>query len=189
MSGCTRLKTVLFSHTPVVQFQVTPEEPPPLSSVTSDQVLNDSIGLQSVTNQAEMLSVFDTCGVVDRRRRQVSPTVGERGPPSLSVGDGGRTPSTGGHGGTPSASAALLATQEDIDGTLDDQRPPYKPRACRTATRLTSRYQGATRKLCGRSTTIFETICRGGRFTDCWMRGLSSRCSNHCELYQCNVFF
>ena len=95
--------------------------------MTNDQALHHSIGLLSMTNQAELLSMLATRGVVDARRRQGPPTIGERALPSPSAGGHGGTPFTGGHRGTPSALAALLATREDIDATLDDQRPPYKP--------------------------------------------------------------
>ena len=132
-----------------------------------------------MTNQAELLSVLATRGVVDARPLGVLPTIGERRLPSLSVGDRGGTPSAGEHGGTRSGLAALLATRKDIDATLHDQRPPYEPPDLLDCYASDLKYQGATRRLCGRSAPILGRIRRGGGFADCWVRGLSRRCSNH----------
>ena len=62
---------------------------------------------------------------------------------------------------------------------------PTSSRICRTATRLTSRSQGAKRRPCGRSTLILGRIRRGGSFTNYWMRGLLSRCSNQWTTIRC----
>ena len=66
-----------------------------------------------------------TRGAVEAARRKEPPIFGSRGQPR--VGDREEAPPVGGREGIPCAMAAMLATREDIDSTLGDQRPPYKP--------------------------------------------------------------
>ena len=62
--------------------------------------------------------MLNTCGAIDAdHREQLPPAVEDRGE-ELSVGKSG---------GIPWAVAVMLATREDIEATLNDQRPPYKP--------------------------------------------------------------
>ena len=99
---------------------------------------------------------MNTCGAIDADRReqlapavedrgrsshsggreQLAPAVGDRGGSYYSgdreqltpaVEDRGEELSAGKSGGIPWAMAAMLATREDIEATLNDQRPPYKP--------------------------------------------------------------
>ena len=69
-------------------------------------------------------------------REQLAPVVEDRGGSSCGEGreqvapageDRGEQLSAGKSGGIPWAMAAMLATREDIEATLNDQRPPYKP--------------------------------------------------------------
>ena len=120
ISRRTHSKTVRFSDTPAVQLQAAPEEPPP----TSDQALHHSIGLLSMTNLAELLLMLATRGVIAARRR-VTDCWGARATVTFCWGRRGNTVCRRARG-TPSALAALFATREDINATLDDQRPPDK---------------------------------------------------------------
>ena len=65
--------------------------------------------------------------VVDVGRHKDLPSVGGRGQPSICAWNREGTPPAGGSGGIPLAFAAVLANRENIDPTLGDQRPPYKP--------------------------------------------------------------
>ena len=68
-------------------------------------------------------------------REQLTPAVEDRGGSSCSEGREQVVPAvedrgeelSGKSGGIPWAMAAMLATREDIQATLNDQRPPYKP--------------------------------------------------------------
>ena len=71
-------------------------------------------------DKTALLSMFDTREFVTASRRKESTSVGGNGQLSSSVG-------TGEPGGMPCALATRLAAREDIDNTLRDQRPPYKP--------------------------------------------------------------
>ena len=93
----------------------------------SDQRLHHSLGLLSRMTKTELLSMVTTRGAVDAGRRIKPPSFGGRGQPSFSVGDRDEAPPVGGNRGIPCAMAAMLATREDIQVTLGDQRPPYKP--------------------------------------------------------------
>ena len=73
-----------------------------------------------MTDKTALLSMFDTREAVDASRRKKSTSVEGRGQLSYSVG-------TGGPGGMPCTFATRLVTREDIDNTLKDQLPPYKP--------------------------------------------------------------
>lgn len=68
-----------------------------------------------------LISTLNTREIVDGGRREELP------PPA--VGDCEQPPSAigGGRGGIPCALAAMLATREELDAALDDQRPPHKP--------------------------------------------------------------
>ena len=70
-------------------------------------------------DKTAVLSMLDTREAIDASRRKESTSVGGRGQLSSSVG-------TGEPGGMPFVFATRLATREDIDNTLRDQRPPYK---------------------------------------------------------------
>ena len=59
--------------------------------------------------KSALVSLLNTRGAVDASRRKEPPLRG------------------GGVGGEPWAFAAMLATREDIDATLNDQRPPHRP--------------------------------------------------------------
>ena len=115
MSGRTRSKTVRFEATPTVEISATPEEPPPPSPAESDQRLEHSAGLLSMMGKSAILSMLATRGAVNGGRRGEPPPVGGRESPVEDREE------------IPWAMAAMLATREDLDATLDDQRPPYKP--------------------------------------------------------------
>ena len=93
----------------------------------SDQGLHHSVGLLSMMNKNALLSMVTTNGAVDAGRRNKPPSFKGRGQPSFSGGDRDEAPPVGGNRGTPCAMAAMLATREDIEATLGDQRPPHKP--------------------------------------------------------------
>ena len=87
-------------------------------------------------DSAALISTLNTREIVDGGRREEPPpavrdrevdrfqATPEEPLPSI---DREGTASAGRGGGTPCACAAMLATREDIDAALDDQRPPYKP--------------------------------------------------------------
>ena len=114
----TRSKAVRFSDTPTVQPLAARETQPPPSPGEGGQAVDHSIGLLSMMRKSALVSMLYTGGAVDASRRKESPPVGGRGQPPLCAG---------GDGGTPWAFAAMLATREDIDVSLDDQRPPHSP--------------------------------------------------------------
>ena len=68
--------------------------------------------------------------------------------------------------------AALLATREDIDATLDGQRPPYKPpgspHCYASDLKVPRSHKEAVRT---EHAHLWKDLAGGG-FTDCWMRGL-----------------
>ena len=74
-----------------------------------------------------LLSMLTTRGAVNAGRRREPPLVGGRAQPPPSGLHREGTPYAGGSGGIPCGFAAMLATREDIDDTMNDQRPPYKP--------------------------------------------------------------
>ena len=78
-------------------------------------------------SKTALLSMAITRGAVDAGRRNKLLSFGGRGQPSLSVGDREAAPPVGGPREIRCAMAAMLATRENIEETLGDQRPPYKP--------------------------------------------------------------
>ena len=92
-----------------------------------DQGLHHSAGLLWMMDKMALISMLSTREVVDVGRRKKPPSVGGRGQPPISAWSREGTHPAGGSGGIPCAFAAVLANREDIDPTLGDQRPPYKP--------------------------------------------------------------
>ena len=90
----------------------------------SDQGLLDSVRLPSMMRNTALLPIVTTRGVVHAGRRNKPPSDGGRGQPSFSVGDRDEAPPVRGNNGIPCAMVAMLATREDIEATLGDQRPP-----------------------------------------------------------------
>ena len=78
-------------------------------------------------SKTALLSMVTTRGDVDAGHRNKPSIFGGRGSPSLSIGDREGTPPVGGPREIPRAMATMLTSREDIDVTLGDQRPPYKP--------------------------------------------------------------
>ena len=79
-------------------------------------------------DKTALLFMLDTRKAVDASRGKQPTSVGGRGQLSSSVGNPEeRSPNRGGGGRVPCAFATWLATQEDIENTLGDQRPPCKP--------------------------------------------------------------
>ena len=74
-----------------------------------------------------LLSMVTTNGAVYAGSRNKPSRFGGREQPSFSVGNRDEAPPVRGKRGIPCAMAAMLATREDIEVTLGDQRPPYKP--------------------------------------------------------------
>ena len=99
-------------------FSATLEEPSLPSPLENDKVFSHNAGLLSIAGKKGSPSTLNTRGAIDAdRREQLPPAVEDRGE-ELSAGK---------YGGIPWAMAAMLATREDIEATLNDQRLPYKP--------------------------------------------------------------
>ena len=84
-----------------------------------------------------------------------------------------------GAGGCRVLFAAMLATREEIDAALDDQRPPDNPPDLphRYASEL--KVPGSHREaMRSEHALTYGTILRGGTCMGFWMRGRSCRCSN-----------
>ena len=162
-----------------------PEEPPS-SSAKNDRGLHHSSGLLWIIDKTVPISMLSTREVVDVGRRKEPMSVGGRGKPSISAWSREGTPPAGGSGGIQCVFAAVLANRKTSTPRWATSGRPTSLRICRTATSLTSRSHGATRRPCGQSTLIFGRIRRRGSFADCRMRGCLSRCSNQwitCLLY------
>ena len=156
MSGRTRSKTIQFSDTPTMHFSAMLEEPPLPSPVKNGKAFSHHAGLLSIAGKKESPSTLNTCGAIDGGRREpLAPAVEDRGGSSYSGGreqlapavenrggssccegreqvaraveDSEEELSAGKSGGIPWAMAAMLATHEGIEATLNDQRPLYKP--------------------------------------------------------------
>ena len=68
-----------------------------------------------------------TNGAVDTVRYKKSGTFGSHGQPTFSVGGHDRTSHPGKGRGIPCALVAMLATRENIDATMGDQRLSHDP--------------------------------------------------------------
>ena len=132
------------------------EELPLPSPVTNGEAFSHNAGLLSIAGKQDSLSTLDTRGAMDSgRREQLTPAVEDRSGRSFSGGREQLTPAVEDRGGSscgechdhvaptvedrgeeistdksrgiPWAMVAMLATRKDIEATLSDQRPPYKP--------------------------------------------------------------
>ena len=139
-----------------MHFSVTLEKPSLPSPVKTGEAFSLNAGLLTIAGKKEPLPMLNTCGAIDAGRRgQLAPGVEDRGGSSYSGGreqlapavedrggsscgegreqvapageDRGEQLSAGKSGGIPWAMAAMLATHEGIEATLNDQRPLYKP--------------------------------------------------------------
>ena len=78
-------------------------------------------------DKTALLSMLDARELVYASRRKELTSIGGRGQLSSSVGNREETSLTGGPGGMQCAFTIRLATREDLDNTLRDQQPSYKP--------------------------------------------------------------
>ena len=150
-----------------------------------DQGLHYSVGLLSTMSKNALLSMVTTepSTPADATRRQVLEAAGSRHFP---LGTAMRHHRLGGAGGSHGLCSPPGRTSKRPWATNGRHK---NRRTCHTVTPLTSRYQGATRRLCDRSTLIFGSIRRGGNFMGCWMRGLLTRVEISGKLNPCNVDF
>ena len=170
VSARTRSETVRISATPTVQPLAARETQSSPSPGEGGQAVDHSTGLLSMMGNSALVSMLNTRGAVDASRRKEPPPVGGRGQPPLYAGK---------NGGTPWAFAAMLATREGIDATLDDQRPLHRPRDLPHCYASDLKVPKRHKRAMLSNMHIFMGTRRGGSSMDYWMRGRSGRSSNH----------
>ena len=136
------------------------------------------VGLMSMMDATVLVSMLNKLEIVDACGREMLPPGVrdcEEMPPPI---DRKESQNGGGRGGIPCAMAGLLATRNDINVALDDQRPPHDPRICRIVMRVIERSRRTTTRPCGRNLPTTGKIPEGGSTVDFSMREHLSWYSN-----------